>query len=218
MYGRKITQNLRPGTPLHLYLPGEHCAVWNATGLRAGGGQKEWLLCESIIDALTLWCAGFRNVTCAYGVNGFTVAHWALIDEVKPKRIVICYDNDPAGNAAAAKLAEELQARGIVVARAKLPEGKDINDVARFNRDARVALAIALETGGDDWAHSSPAIPAATNETPSETTPSPSPVESLPPLAPVPPAPTTDTAKEKKPPAPVTPVEASPAGKAVGRS
>ncbi len=74
MYGRKITANLREGTPLHLYLPGEHRAVWNATALRAAGGQKEWLLCESIIDALTLFCAGFRNVTCAYGVNGFTEA------------------------------------------------------------------------------------------------------------------------------------------------
>ena len=149
MYARKITRALRQGTPLHLYLPGEHRAVWNATALRAGGGQKEWLLCESIIDALTLWCAGFRNVTCAYGVNGFTAAHWALIEDVKPKRIVLCYDNDEPGNRAAAGLAEELKARGIVVARAKLPEGQDINDVARFNRDPRVALAIALETGGD---------------------------------------------------------------------
>jgi DNA primase len=163
MYGRKITHKLRSGTPLHLYLPGEHRAVWNATALRAGGGQKEWLLCESIIDALTLWCAGFRNVTCAYGVNGFTAAHWALIDEVKPKRIVICYDNDEPGNAAAGKLAEELQARGIVVARAKLPAGQDINDVARLNRDARVALAIALETGGDAWAQSSPTLPATSS-------------------------------------------------------
>src|SRR5580658_4869903 len=43
MYGRKITRALRKGTPMHLYLPGEHRAVWNAAGLRAGGGQKEWL-------------------------------------------------------------------------------------------------------------------------------------------------------------------------------
>jgi DNA primase catalytic core len=107
MYARKITRALRQGTPLHLYLPGEHRAVWNAMALRAGGGQKEWLLCESIIDALTLWCAGFRNVTCAYGVNGFTAAHWASIEDVKPKRIVLCYDNDEPGNRAAAGLAEE---------------------------------------------------------------------------------------------------------------
>ena len=30
MYGRKITEGLRPGTPLHLYLPGPHRGVFNA--------------------------------------------------------------------------------------------------------------------------------------------------------------------------------------------
>lgn len=30
------------------------------------------ILCESIIDALTFWCADFRNETASYGVNGFT--------------------------------------------------------------------------------------------------------------------------------------------------
>ena len=29
MYGRKITANLREGTPLNLYLPGAHKGVWN---------------------------------------------------------------------------------------------------------------------------------------------------------------------------------------------
>ena len=143
MYGRKITPNLREGTPLHLYLAGEHRAVWNAAALR---NQREWLLCESIIDGLTLWCAGFRNVTCSYGVNGFTDAHWKLIEEVKPQRIVNCYDNDDAGNPAAVKLARELAAKGIIVVRAKLPAGKDINDVARENKNAQAALAIVLES------------------------------------------------------------------------
>ncbi len=159
MYGRKITPNLREGTPLHLYLAGEHRAVWNAAALR---NQKEWLLCESIIDALTLWCAGFRNVTCSYGVNGFTEAHWALVNEVKPRRIVLCYDNDDPGNAAAAKLAEQLIAKGINVVRAKLPPGKDINDIARNNKDAQVALAIALETGGEANLPPPPSSPAST--------------------------------------------------------
>jgi DNA primase catalytic core len=143
MYGRKITPNLREGTPLHLYLAGEHRAVWNAAVLR---NQREWLLCESIIDALTLWCAGFRNVTCSYGVNGFTDAHRALIEEVKPNRLVLCYDNDDAGNNAAPKLAEELTAKGVHVVRAKLPPGKDINNVARENKNAQAALAIVLES------------------------------------------------------------------------
>ena len=33
MYGRKITPNLRPGTPDHLYLPGPHRGVWNEAAL-----------------------------------------------------------------------------------------------------------------------------------------------------------------------------------------
>ena len=40
MYGRKITPEPAEGTPLHLYLAGEHRAVWNAAALR---NQKEWL-------------------------------------------------------------------------------------------------------------------------------------------------------------------------------
>ena len=35
MYGRKITPNLREGTPNHLYLPGEHRGVWNEEALVA---------------------------------------------------------------------------------------------------------------------------------------------------------------------------------------
>jgi DNA primase len=35
MYGRKITPGLRPGTPLHLYLPGPHGGVFNAAALKA---------------------------------------------------------------------------------------------------------------------------------------------------------------------------------------
>lgn len=60
MYGRKINENLREGTPRHLYLPGPHRGVWNEPALAE---SKEIILCESLIDALTFWCAGFRNVT-----------------------------------------------------------------------------------------------------------------------------------------------------------
>ena len=123
MYGRKIVHNLRPGTPDHLYLPGDHRAVWNRQSLVQ---QKEWLLCESILDALTLWCAGFRNVTCAYGVNGWTALHWSLLDAVKPERVIICFDNDDAGNQASARLGEQMKERGVAVL-GELPPGQDIN-------------------------------------------------------------------------------------------
>lgn len=66
-YGRKITPSLRKGTPLHLYRSGPHRGVWNIAALAA---SKEIILCEALIDALTFWCAGFRNVTASYTAGG----------------------------------------------------------------------------------------------------------------------------------------------------
>jgi len=58
MYGRKIGDNLRPGTPMHLYLPGPHRGVGNEEALEA---SREVILCEALIDGLTFWCAEYRN-------------------------------------------------------------------------------------------------------------------------------------------------------------
>jgi DNA primase len=33
VYGRKLNDHLRPGTPSHLYLPGPHRGVWNVESL-----------------------------------------------------------------------------------------------------------------------------------------------------------------------------------------
>ena len=72
IYGRKITPKLRKGTPDHLYLPGPHSGIWNYEAFKA---SKEIILCESLIDAMTFWCAGYRNVTCSYGTQGFNGDH-----------------------------------------------------------------------------------------------------------------------------------------------
>ena len=55
LYGRKIRDDLRPGTPLHLYLPGAHRGVFNRQALKA---SREIIVCESLIDALSFWCHG----------------------------------------------------------------------------------------------------------------------------------------------------------------
>ena len=120
MYGRKITPNLRTGTPDHLYLPGAHRGVWNEEALVA---SKEIILCEALIDALTFWCAGYRNVTTSYGVNGFTEEHRAAFKKHGTERIYLAYDRDEAGEKAAAKHAEELMAMGIECFRVQFPKG-----------------------------------------------------------------------------------------------
>ena len=141
MYGRKITSSLREGTPLHLYLKGEHRGVWNEEALIA---SKEIILCEALIDALTFWCAGYRNVTASYGVNGFTADHRAAFEKHGTKRVYIAYDNDEAGNKAAAKLAEELMGMGIECFRMQFPKGMDANEYALKVTPAAKSLGVLL--------------------------------------------------------------------------
>jgi DNA primase len=120
MYGRKIGTNLRPGTPLHLYLPGPHRGVWNAGAVKS---VEEVVLCESLIDALTFWCAGIRNVTAAYGVEGFTAEHREVLRAAGTRRVKIAYDRDEAGDRAAEKLSRELSEEGIETFRVQFPKG-----------------------------------------------------------------------------------------------
>jgi DNA primase len=127
MYGRKITPNLREGTPLHLYLRGPHQGVWNELALQV---SKEIILCEALIDALTFWCAGFRNVTASYGVGGFTDDHRAAFRKHGVQRVWIAYDRDEAGEKAALSLSEELLATGIECFRVLFPQGMDANEYA----------------------------------------------------------------------------------------
>jgi DNA primase catalytic core len=127
VYGRKLLDNLRAGTPLHLYLPGSHRGVWNAAAL---GSSKEIILCEALIDALTFWCAGYRNVTASYGVEGFTADHWAAFKSYGTERVLIAYDRDEAGDRAADKLSGQLNAAGFHAYRILFPKGMDANEYA----------------------------------------------------------------------------------------
>jgi DNA primase len=141
MYGRKITPGLRAGTPLHTYLPGPHKGVWNEEALPA---SKEIILCESILDALTFWCAGFRNVTASYGVNGFTDDHRAAFQKHGIEQVWIAYDRDDAGDAAAERLREELLQLGIGSHRVLFPRGLDANEYALKVTPAAQSLAVLL--------------------------------------------------------------------------
>ena len=141
LYGRKITAGLREGTPLHLYLPGPHRGVWNEQALQA---SKEIILCESIIDALTFWCAGFRHVTASYGVGGFTDDHRRAFREHGVQRVWIAYDRDDAGESAALALADELMAIGIECFRVLFPKGMDANEYALKITPAEKSLEVLI--------------------------------------------------------------------------
>jgi len=141
MYGRKITPNLREGTPNHLYLPGAHAGVWNEEALTA---SKEIILCESLIDALTFWTAGIRHVTASYGVNGFTADHKRAFAQHGTERVYIAYDRDEAGDSAADQLSKELMQMGIECFRVLFPKGMDANEYARKVQPAAKSLGVLL--------------------------------------------------------------------------
>ena len=148
MYGRKISSSLRKGTPRHLYLPGPHRGVWNLSGIE---GAREVILCESLIDALTFWCAGFRNVTTAYGVEGFTDELRAALTAQHVERVLIAYDRDEAGDRAADKVSRELAGVGVGSARVLFPKGMDANSYALKVAPASQSLGLALRQA--QWMH-----------------------------------------------------------------
>jgi DNA primase len=124
-YGRKITSGLRKGTPLHLYLPGPYRGVWNREALTS---SRQVILCESLIDALTFWCAGFRNVTAAYGVDGLTDDYLAVFAEVGIEQVMIAFGRDADGDRGAKKVAATLTDAGFECFRVVFPAGMDAND------------------------------------------------------------------------------------------
>ncbi len=141
VYGRKILSSLRKGTPLHLYLPGPHRGVWNVDALKT---HKEIILCESLIDALTFWCAGYRNVTASYGIEGFTDEHREAFEKYDIERVLIAYDRDDAGEKASSSLAAELMSQGIECFRVQFPRGMDANEYALQVTPEEKSLGIAV--------------------------------------------------------------------------
>lgn len=87
-------------------------------------------MCESLIDALTLWCAGFRHVTAAYGVDGWTPEHQQAVIGHGIERVLVAFDGDEAGDRGATALASELAAANVEVFRVELPRGADVNELA----------------------------------------------------------------------------------------
>jgi len=146
MYGRKITAGLRAGTPQHLYLPGPHRGVFNRAAFQ---GSREIIVCEALLDALTFWCAGFRHVTSAYGVGGFTPELREAFVEHGIEKVLIAYDADEAGNKAAEKLGPELAGLGMEVFRVHFPKGMDANAYAQSVKPAAKSLDAALR--GAHW-------------------------------------------------------------------
>ena len=142
VYGRRVGK-INEGESKHLYLPGPHAGVWNLEAVKT---SDEIILCEALIDALTFWVAGYRNVTASYGTGGFTDEHLNAFKKYNTKRVLIAYDRDAAGDTAAAALTDKLLSEGIDCYRIQLPKGMDANDYALHVQPATKSLGVAIRS------------------------------------------------------------------------
>ncbi|WP_061260701.1 CHC2 zinc finger domain-containing protein [Leptospira interrogans] len=142
MYGRRTFASKTAGIPNHLYLPGKHLGIWNEEDAFL---KSELVLCESIFDALTFWEHGIRNVTCSYGIEGFTEVIQERILEKQIQKIYIAYDADAAGDKGAASVYQKLKDKGILIHRVLLPLGMDVNEIAVRSEEVQDTLLGLLE-------------------------------------------------------------------------
>jgi DNA primase len=141
LYGRRTTHGRRTaqGEIKHLYPPGPHRGLFNRACLEQ---SDEIILCEAVIDALTFWANGFRNVTCLFGTEGFTDELWQAMRRVR--RVRLAYDADDAGERSAQRDAQRFGAHGIEVYRVKFPWGMDANEYAGKVKPAARSLGLLL--------------------------------------------------------------------------
>lgn len=93
--------------------------------------NKEVIVCESVINAITCWMYG-RQAVALFGTGSKE-----QIEELKklPQlKIVVCLDNDDAGENGTNRIINGLSNK--IVTRLKVPKGKDVNDLTKEEFDA----------------------------------------------------------------------------------
>ena len=120
-YGRNINDKVEVK---HLFLKGPHKGIFNR---KASKVYDEIILCESIIDALTLICKGMENVQAVCGKNSLTEEHISILKADRVKTIVLALDSDGPGKEAAEKQSKRLLKESFQV-KVIFPEKKDWNE------------------------------------------------------------------------------------------
>ncbi len=136
LYGRALHE---ASEVPHRYLRGPKRGVLNWQALRSA---RRLVVAESVLDALSLWQAGVRDVTCLYGAGGLPPDLEEQLAKSVAKELVWCLDADPAGREAATNLATQLAPR-FASHTVHLPEGQDPNQVLTAEGGPALARLVA---------------------------------------------------------------------------
>jgi len=139
-YGRKVTANLHGGSGKHLFLNCPPRGVFNLAGL---AGAEEVIVCDSILDALTFWKAGFRHVTAVVAASWIAPDLLDALLAADVRRVIVAFR--PENSVLAEQLAETLARMTFHCHRLRYPVGRDANDVARRSAQPADALGELID-------------------------------------------------------------------------
>jgi len=114
--------------------------------------NKKLIVCEGYLDVVMFHQAGFNEAVASMG-TALTAEHLPLLRKGDPK-IILAYDGDKAGQAAAMKAAQMLSAGGFDGGVVLFPDGQDPADliakgqsqeVAKLLREAKPLIPFVLE-------------------------------------------------------------------------
>ena len=134
LYGRRMNPKAKIR---HLFLPGPKRGVLNYQALNTASSV---FVVEGVLDAIALWVAGVRNVTCLYGTAGLTPDLLKALNGSTVRELWLCVDADRAGDEAAERIAEQTQGR-FALSRVLLPAGSDPNSIL-MNEGASVLRSL----------------------------------------------------------------------------
>lgn len=152
IYGRKVGSHLRKGTPMDMFMATERQGVWNIHGF---GVKDEVILCESLFDALLLWCHGYRNVTCMFGEDALTDDLRTALREFNIRRVMTTSET----------IAPKILEAGMDCFLLRFPSGLSASDYAKQFEDPAAALGAVIRKA--EWlGKGKKAMPARTEPTP----------------------------------------------------
>jgi DNA primase len=123
LYGRRLDAEAQVR---HQYLPGPHQALLNWQGLQTA---KRAVLTESVLDALSYWQAGVREVTCLFGVQGTPPDLEGYLKTVGVEEVLLALDGDRGGQQASARWGERLLQLGVRCGQVEMGANEDPNDI-----------------------------------------------------------------------------------------
>ena len=124
LYGRRVDTDR--GSK-HQFSKGGVKGIFNPEAFMV---HKEIILTEGVLDALSVWLMGKRNVGCVFSASCVPSLLLDRLTAYRPEKLYLALDNDAAGDKACFRLAEKIRPLKIEMRRVLFPDNiKDANEL-----------------------------------------------------------------------------------------